>query len=94
MKNLSVLLTAFLLTMNLTAQINKINIIPKPQEIKVLDGNFIINSSTRILFDDKTEMIAKYFADEVEGLYELKMVVEKSSGESGNNVIDLQLKKT
>jgi hypothetical protein len=39
-------------------------------------------------------MIAEYFADEIDALYELKMVVEKSSGESGNNVIDLQLKKT
>ncbi|MBS4035400.1 MAG: family 20 glycosylhydrolase [Ignavibacterium sp.] len=93
MKNLSVLLTAFLLTMNLTAQINKINIIPKPQEIKVLDGNFIINSSTRILFDDKTEMIAKYFADEVEGLYELKLKFDKSSGKPVDNFIELRLAK-
>lgn len=79
--------------MSITAQTNDINIIPKPQEITILDGNFIINPSTKILYDEHTKNIAQYFSDEINALYGLKMIVEKSSGESGNNVIDLQLTK-
>jgi hexosaminidase len=93
MKNLSVLLTAFLLTMNLTAQINKINIIPKPQEIKVLYGDFTINSSTQILYDEHTKNIAQYFADEVGGLFGIKLKTENSTVNSETNVIVLRISK-
>jgi hexosaminidase len=93
MNNLSLILTALLLTMNLAAQTNKINIIPKPQEIKILDGDFLISSSTQILYDEHTKNIAQYFADEVDALYGLKLKFEKSSGKPNNNFIELRLTK-
>lgn len=93
MKTTFIILTTLLFSMNLPAQTNYINIIPKPQEVKVLDGNFTINSSTKILCDDKTEMIAKYFADEVDGLFGIKLKTENSTVNSETNVIILRLSK-
>lgn len=93
MKTTLIILTTLLFSMNLPAQTNNINIIPKPQEIKVLGGNFTINSSTKILYDDKTEMIAKYFADEVDGLFGIKLKTENSTVNSETNVIILRLSK-
>lgn len=93
MKFTSLTFTAFFLTMSLLAQTNNINVIPKPQEIKILGGNFIIYPSTKILYDEHTKNIAEYFLDEVDALYGLRLEIETSSGGSGNNVIDLQLTK-
>lgn len=93
MKSAIIILTTLLIYMNLSAQTNKINIIPKPQNIKILEGDFILNASTKILCDEQTRLIAEYFADEIENRYNLKIKVEKSSGGSANNVIDLHLSK-
>lgn len=93
MNYLSLILTALSLTMNPTAQTNKINIIPKPQEIKILDGDFSISSSTQILYDEHTKNIAQYFVDEIDALYGLKLKFEKSSGKPNNNFIELRLTK-
>jgi hypothetical protein len=88
MKSTIIILTTLLIYMNLSAQTNNINIIPKPQEIKILDGKFTLTSSTKILYDEQTHKIAEYFADEIDALYGLKIIVEKSPGESGDNVIE------
>ena len=94
MKTTILFLLILLLTMNLSAQTNNINIIPRPQEIKTLDGNFTINSSTKILCDDDTKMIAEYFSNEVGSLFGIKLKTEKtSSDKTGKNVIDLRLTK-
>jgi hexosaminidase len=93
MKSTIIILTTLLIYMNLSGQTNNINIIPKPQEIKILEGSFILNSSTKILFDEQTRKIAEYFADELNALYGLKIIVKKSPGESGDNIINLQLTK-
>ena len=93
MKKIIVLLSALLLTMNLSSQTNPINIIPKPQEVKTLEGNFLINSSTKILCDERTRSIAEYIANEINGVSGLKMKVEISPNRSEDNVIDLQLTK-
>jgi hexosaminidase len=56
-------------------------------------GSFTLNSSTKILYDEQTHKIAEYFADEIAALYGLKIIVKKSPGESGDNIINLQLTK-
>lgn len=93
MKTIFFSLTALLFTMNLTAQINKINIIPKPHEINTLEGNFTFNTSTKIISDDRARNIAEYFVDEITSLYGIKLNIEKSSVGESINIIELRLSK-
>jgi len=91
MKSTSLTFTAFFLTMSLLAQTNDINIIPKPQEIKILDGSFTINSSTKIWCDEHTKSTAHYFSDEINMLYGIKLSVEESTMNPLKNIIELKL---
>ena len=39
------------------------NIIPKPQQINLLDGKFVVTSRTAILFDDESESVAHHIKE-------------------------------
>lgn len=93
MKTIFFSLTALLLTMNLTAQINKINIIPKPHEINTLEGNFTFNTSTKIISDNRARNIAEYFVDEITSLYGIKLNIKNNSIGESINIIELRLSK-
>lgn len=63
---------------------NTINIIPTPNELKILDGSFVINPETKIFCDNNSAAAVKY----------LKEILEPSTGihletsdRSGNNQI-------
>ena len=88
------ILTIISTIINLSAQTNNINIIPRPQGIKILDGYFTINSSIKFLCDEDTKMIAEYFSNEVESLFGIKLNIRKTSSDNAEiNVIDLRLTK-
>ena len=74
----------FRLIYSQSGQNNTINIIPTPYELVLLDGSFVINSETKIFYDNNSATAVKY----------LKEILEPSTGisleisdHSGNNQI-------
>lgn len=65
-----------------TSEDSKINIIPKPLELKVLRGAFRIDSTTQVLFsqgDDAAAHVARYLAERIEKAGGLKLKVSSAT---------------
>ena len=66
MKKIILYMFVFLFThMNnyLSAQVSKVNIIPKPKSIVVNEGTFKLNPDTKIFFDHNSKKVADYLAE-------------------------------
>lgn len=73
----------------LTNTYSQINIIPKPQEIKILDGTFLLNAQTTIVYSEQTESIAYYLKEYLKSSFGMEL---KASQEQNKNSIRLILK--
>lgn len=86
MKKLISLLTMIFI-FNSSAQIN---IIPKPQVLKQSEGNFIINSQTKVYYQKESESVGKYISEYFNSAYGFDL---SSSSNDENNQIKLVLRK-
>lgn len=86
MKKLISLLTMIFI-FNSSAQIN---IIPKPQVLKQSEGNFIINSQTKVYYQKESESVGKYLSEYFNSAYGFDL---SSSSNDENNQIKLVLRK-
>ncbi len=70
----------------------KTNIIPLPQEMNVFEGKFIINKTTKFLYDNNEDLkqLALFFNEKLEKAAGFKLITAQSS-EDDNNCIILQL---
>lgn len=80
-------LIAFILTLNVLAQIN---IIPQPQNFILLEGNFSINQKTKISYQKESEQVGNYLSEYLNSEFDIELEYTK---ENENNVINLVLKK-
>ncbi len=87
MKKLISLLTMIFI-FNSSAQIN---IIPKPQVLTQSEGNFVINSQTKVYYQKESESVGKYLSEYFNSEYGLDL---SSSGNDENNQIKLVLRKS
>ncbi len=79
-------ITAFSQTMN------DINIVPRPAEIKMHTGKFIINNNTQLVLEGGgLEKIANFLNDYLQTFYGLKLKITKKSG--GKNEIVLNFER-
>ena len=94
---LSLFLTVFLfISCKKEAVLHELNIIPEPEEMKIVPGEFEINKKTRILFSDNkdVERIANFFSEELAN-YGLKIEKEILSGNSDTSyTVIFELHKT
>ncbi len=88
MKNISFLLFV-LFTIVTKAQ--QINIIPKPNDVKITSGNFTINAATAIVYSDEDEKnTANFFNSYLKKYYGFQLKISK---QATNNFIRISTKK-
>ncbi|MFZ2322728.1 MAG: family 20 glycosylhydrolase [Ignavibacteriaceae bacterium] len=96
MKNIFVsflLLFSILTNIELSAQksVEKIDIIPYPASLIQHEGYFTINESTKIVFDESTEIVVNYLLDILQPSTGYKFNLEQLNDEHDDNSIVLKL---
>ena len=88
-KKLIFLLISIFLTFMQTNNQAQVNLIPKPQELKVLEGNFIVSKDVSFQASNVNDQLIKYLKDYLSELYSIKFT--KASKEASS--ITLQVEK-
>lgn len=70
---------------------NEINIIPKPVEVKVNPGSFLLTADTKIIFNKGAEEVAVYLEDIISKETGLSLSTKNSSSSVKSNVIELNI---
>lgn len=92
MKTIIILSLLVLLTMNISAQQNSINIIPKPQVVEPVEGVFLISKSTKILFNEQSKQVADYLKEHIKSWNGSDLILEEiGKSNSDKNIIKLRI---